>query len=33
MALRLQKMGFANVRPLQGGYDEWVAQGYPVDSL
>ena len=30
MALRLKRRGIARVRPLQGGYAAWVAEGYPL---
>lgn len=30
MALRLKRRGIHRVRPLQGGYDGWVAEGYPL---
>ena len=30
MALRLKRRGIARVRPLEGGYDAWVAGGYPL---
>jgi rhodanese-related sulfurtransferase len=33
VALRLRKLGFTNVHPLEGGFDEWLASGYPVDSI
>jgi hypothetical protein len=28
----LKGLGFARVRPLQGGFDEWVRLGFPVDE-
>ncbi|MGZ6163257.1 MAG: hypothetical protein ACXWLS_08010 [Myxococcaceae bacterium] len=30
MALRLKRRGIERVRPLQGGYAGWVAEGYPL---
>jgi rhodanese-related sulfurtransferase len=30
VALRLKRRGIARVRPLQGGYDGWVSEGYPL---
>ena len=33
MALRLKRRGITRVRPLAGGYEAWVARGYPVDIL
>ena len=30
MALRLKRRGIDRVRPLEGGYDRWVAEGYPL---
>lgn len=30
MALRLKRRGINRVRPLEGGYDGWVAEGYPL---
>lgn len=30
MALRLKRRGISQVRPLEGGYDGWVAAGYPL---
>ena len=32
MALRLKNRGILRVRPLAGGYDAWVAAGYPLQS-
>jgi len=29
----LRNAGIANVRPLAGGFDAWVENGYPVDTL
>lgn len=31
MARRLISKGYSDVRPLLGGFDAWVAQGYPVE--
>lgn len=33
MALLLKRHGIDRVRPLAGGFDAWVAAGYPVDPL
>ncbi|HUM11516.1 MAG TPA: hypothetical protein VLT82_11245 [Myxococcaceae bacterium] len=30
MALRLKRRGISRVRPLEGGYSGWVAEGYPL---
>lgn len=30
MALQLKRRGIARVRPLEGGYERWVAEGYPL---
>ncbi|HZX43884.1 MAG TPA: hypothetical protein VFE93_18740 [Myxococcaceae bacterium] len=30
MALRLKRRGINRVRPLEGGYAAWVAEGYPL---
>ena len=30
MALRLKRRGISRVRPLEGGYAGWVAEGYPL---
>ena len=30
MALRLKRRGISRVRPLEGGYDGWVAEGFPL---
>jgi rhodanese-related sulfurtransferase len=32
MARLLVSKGYSDVRPLLGGFDGWVAQGYPVES-
>ena len=32
MALLLRAKGIARVRPLLGGYEAWVALGYPIDG-
>jgi rhodanese-related sulfurtransferase len=32
-AMRLQKMGYGEIRPLLGGFDGWVQAGFPVESL
>jgi len=32
VALRLKRRGISRVRPLEGGYAAWVAQGYPLES-
>ena len=32
MALRLKRRGIHRVRPLAGGYDAWVASGYPLQA-
>ncbi len=29
----LKQRGIARVRPLRGGFDAWVAAGFPIDSL
>jgi len=31
MAHELMKLGFKNVHPLNGGYDEWVHKKGPLD--
>ena len=33
MAQLLLDRGFRNVRPLQGGFDAWVAEGLPTERL
>jgi len=33
VALRLKRRGITRVRPLAGGYEAWVARGFPVDAL
>ena len=33
MALRLKRRGITRVRPLAGGYEGWVARGFPVDPV
>ncbi len=30
MALQLKRRGITRVRPLEGGYERWVAEGYPL---
>jgi len=30
VALRLKRRGIDRVRPLEGGYAGWVAEGYPL---
>ena len=30
MALRLKRRGINRVRPLEGGYEGWVAEGFPL---
>jgi rhodanese-related sulfurtransferase len=30
MARRLMDKGFTLVRPLLGGFDEWVSKGFPL---
>ena len=30
MAIRLKRRGISRVRPLEGGYEGWVALGYPL---
>jgi len=30
VALRLKRRGISRVRPLEGGYAGWVAEGYPL---
>jgi 3-mercaptopyruvate sulfurtransferase SseA len=32
VALRLKRRGIHRVRPLDGGYAAWVAEGYPLQS-
>ena len=32
VAMHLNRLGITRVRPLLGGYDEWVRRGYPVES-
>ncbi len=32
LARRLQRHGFARVRPLQGGIEAWTAAGYPLET-
>jgi 3-mercaptopyruvate sulfurtransferase SseA len=32
VALRLKRRGILRVRPLAGGYDAWVANGYPLQT-
>lgn len=31
LAVKLQKLGFTNVRPLTGGFDGWKSRNYPLD--
>ena len=31
MARLLHSKGYEDVRPLLGGFDDWVAHGYPVE--
>lgn len=33
LALKLSQLGFDSVRPLEGGFDAWRNQGYPVDAI
>ncbi len=33
MARLLLDRGFRNVRPLEGGFDAWVAEGLPTEPL
>ena len=33
MARLLLERGYRNVRPLEGGFDAWVAAGLPTDPL
>jgi hypothetical protein len=33
VALRLKRRGITRVRPLLGGYEAWVARGFPVNAL
>ena len=33
MALRLKRRGISRVRPLEGGYEGWVALGYPLQRF
>jgi hypothetical protein len=33
VALRLKRRGITRVRPLLGGYEAWLARGYPVDAI
>ena len=30
MALQLKRRGINRVRPLEGGYDGWVSEGFPL---
>jgi 3-mercaptopyruvate sulfurtransferase SseA len=32
VALRLKRRGIARVRPLEGGYAGWAAEGYPLQQ-
>ncbi len=32
MARALIDRGFTNVRPLAGGFDAWVAAGFPIEE-
>jgi 3-mercaptopyruvate sulfurtransferase SseA len=32
MARLLHEKGYDDVRPLLGGFDAWVASGYPVEA-
>jgi rhodanese-related sulfurtransferase len=32
VALQLKRRGISRVRPLEGGYDGWVAEGYPLQD-
>ncbi len=33
MALQLKRAGVKRVRPLEGGYEEWLRLGYPVEAV
>ncbi|MBK7951453.1 MAG: hypothetical protein IPK00_22485 [Deltaproteobacteria bacterium] len=33
MALLLKKRGIERVRPLNGGFDAWLAAGLPIEPL
>jgi rhodanese-related sulfurtransferase len=33
VAQYLRSKGFAEVRPLKGGYPAWLAAGYPVEAV
>lgn len=33
MARLLLDRGFRNVRPLEGGFDAWLAAGFPTEPL
>ncbi|MEP6770020.1 MAG: hypothetical protein ABJC61_15205 [Acidobacteriota bacterium] len=33
MARALIERGFKNVRPLAGGFDAWVAAGFPIEDF
>jgi len=33
VALLLKKRGIERVRPLEGGFDGWRKQGFPVQTL
>jgi len=32
VALQVKKLGFQRVRPLEGGFQAWVAAAYPVED-
>jgi 3-mercaptopyruvate sulfurtransferase SseA len=32
VALQMKKLGFARVRPLEGGFKAWVEAEYPVEE-
>jgi 3-mercaptopyruvate sulfurtransferase SseA len=32
VALQMKKLGFARVRPLEGGFKAWAAAAYPVEE-
>jgi 3-mercaptopyruvate sulfurtransferase SseA len=33
VALQLKRRGIHRVRPLEGGFEAWLARGYPVSPL
>lgn len=33
MALRLRRVGITRVRPLAGGFEAWLAAGFPIEPV